>query len=158
MHFPEDSTTLSNSGNEQLKKGETVSVVGASSCRGHLLVEHKGQSFHVPFQYTELARCSGVAVGHGSSNSNLAGGNNNNGNSQGNNNANNPNAASSATNAVNIWVVELSNSFKAELPYCYFPKAQTQIVLWLPDIWLWKKLKGKMTCLLKIRQQQYYYS
>ncbi|XP_016979643.1 unconventional myosin-IXb isoform X1 [Drosophila rhopaloa] len=38
----------------QLKKGEAVTVVSASTGRGHLLVEHKGQSFHVPFQYMEL--------------------------------------------------------------------------------------------------------
>ncbi|XP_055389297.1 unconventional myosin-Ia isoform X2 [Condylostylus longicornis] len=49
MNFPEDSIT--NPPVEQLKKGETVTVVGASHCRGHLIVEHKGQSFHVPFQY-----------------------------------------------------------------------------------------------------------
>ncbi|XP_017060611.2 unconventional myosin-IXb isoform X2 [Drosophila ficusphila] len=51
MNFPEEgqSEVL------QLKKGELVTVVGASTGRGHLLVEHKGQSFHVPFQYTEPA-------------------------------------------------------------------------------------------------------
>ncbi|XP_037959001.1 myosin-G heavy chain-like, partial [Teleopsis dalmanni] len=54
MNFPEDSVT--NPPTEQLKKGETVSVVGASTCRGHLLVDYKGQSFHVPFQYMELLR------------------------------------------------------------------------------------------------------
>ncbi|KAH8378149.1 hypothetical protein KR093_009621, partial [Drosophila rubida] len=40
---------------QQLKKGETVTVVGASNGRGHLIVEHKGQSYHVPFQYMELS-------------------------------------------------------------------------------------------------------
>ncbi|XP_055919443.1 unconventional myosin-Ia isoform X2 [Eupeodes corollae] len=54
MNFPEDSVT--NPPSEQLKKGDTVTVVGASSCRGHLIVEHNGQSFHVPFQYMELVK------------------------------------------------------------------------------------------------------
>lgn len=54
MNFPED--TITNPPTEQLKKGESVNVVGASSCRGHLIVEHKGQNFHVPFQYMELLR------------------------------------------------------------------------------------------------------
>ncbi|CAD7080160.1 unnamed protein product [Hermetia illucens] len=56
MNFPEDSAaTLPG---EQLKKGETVTVVGASHCRGHLIVEYNGQSFHVPFQYMELVKNS----------------------------------------------------------------------------------------------------
>lgn len=54
MNFPED--TITNPPTEQLKKGESVTVVGASTCRGHLIVEHKGQNFHVPFQYMELLR------------------------------------------------------------------------------------------------------
>ena len=54
MSFPED--TITNPPSEQLKKGESVTVVGASTCRGHLIVEHKGQNFHVPFQYMELVR------------------------------------------------------------------------------------------------------
>ncbi|KAI8117599.1 Myosin-I heavy chain [Lucilia cuprina] len=54
MNFPED--TITNPPTEQLKKGESVTVVGASTCRGHLIVEHKGQNFHVPFQYMELVR------------------------------------------------------------------------------------------------------
>ncbi|XP_046866634.1 unconventional myosin-IXa [Drosophila willistoni] len=69
MNFPEDApsspaaaaapTTIVNQSQsqletQQLKKGETVTVVGASSGRGHLIVEHKGQSYHVPFQYMEL--------------------------------------------------------------------------------------------------------
>ncbi|XP_045609513.1 unconventional myosin-Vb-like [Procambarus clarkii] len=37
-----------------LLKGESVVVAGASPRRGHLLVEHQGHSFHVPFQYMEL--------------------------------------------------------------------------------------------------------
>ncbi|XP_034099919.1 unconventional myosin-Ia isoform X2 [Drosophila albomicans] len=59
---------------QQLKKGETVTVVGASSGRGHLIVEHKGQSYHVPFQYMELssqaiasASVSGAGSGSGGS-------------------------------------------------------------------------------------------
>lgn len=37
-----------------LRKGETVVVVGASHRRGHLIVEHKQCTLHVPFQYLEL--------------------------------------------------------------------------------------------------------
>ncbi|XP_068140708.1 unconventional myosin-Vb [Drosophila tropicalis] len=68
MNFPEDAPSSpaaaaatsivgqsqSQMDTQQLKKGETVTVVGASSGRGHLIVEHKGQSYHVPFQYMEL--------------------------------------------------------------------------------------------------------
>ncbi|XP_017068583.2 LOW QUALITY PROTEIN: unconventional myosin-IXb [Drosophila eugracilis] len=50
MSFPEESQSDA----QQLKKGEIVTVMGASTGRGHLLVEHKGQSFNVPFQYMEL--------------------------------------------------------------------------------------------------------
>ena len=38
----------------KLSKGEAVTVVGASTRRGHLLVEHLGQQFHVPYQFLEL--------------------------------------------------------------------------------------------------------
>lgn len=67
MNFPEDALANPASAlqpaaanvelqqQQQLKKGETVTVVGASSVRGHLIVEHKGQSYHVPFQYMELS-------------------------------------------------------------------------------------------------------
>ncbi|KAM8716463.1 hypothetical protein ACLKA7_003354 [Drosophila subpalustris] len=67
MNFPEDAlanpaTALpapasgeSQQQQQQLKKGETVTVVGASNGRGHLIVEHKGQSYRVPFQYMELS-------------------------------------------------------------------------------------------------------
>ncbi|KAH8334203.1 hypothetical protein KR059_007456, partial [Drosophila kikkawai] len=51
MNFPEESGQAEA---QQLKKGEAVTVVGASTGRGHLLVEHRGQSYHVPFQYMEL--------------------------------------------------------------------------------------------------------
>ena len=54
MNFPEDSNAVC--GGEQLKKGEAVSVVGASHRRGHLIVEHNGASFHVPFQFMELVK------------------------------------------------------------------------------------------------------
>ncbi|KAH8259022.1 hypothetical protein KR038_007812, partial [Drosophila bunnanda] len=50
MNFPEEGQAEA----QQLKKGEAVTVVGASTGRGHLLVEHRGQSYHVPFQYMEL--------------------------------------------------------------------------------------------------------
>ncbi|KAF0301174.1 Myosin-VIIa [Amphibalanus amphitrite] len=50
LNFPEDG-----SGSEAiLLKGETVLVVGASSRRGHLLVQHGDQQVHVPHQYLEL--------------------------------------------------------------------------------------------------------
>ncbi|XP_018336090.1 unconventional myosin-IXb isoform X2 [Agrilus planipennis] len=49
MSFPEDGK-----GDAVLVKGETVVVVGASHKRGHLVVEHKHLTLHVPFQYLEL--------------------------------------------------------------------------------------------------------
>ncbi|XP_036321493.1 unconventional myosin-Vb-like [Rhagoletis pomonella] len=65
MNFPEDPPIVNPAEQmqQQLKKGEAVSVVGASTCRGHLIVEHKGQSYHVPFQYMELLRPSAGAAG-----------------------------------------------------------------------------------------------
>ncbi|RWS15743.1 unconventional myosin-IXb-like protein [Dinothrombium tinctorium] len=51
-------------GEVQLHKGETVVVIGASSKRGHLLVEHNDVTLHVPYQYLEL-----VSKVHGSSSS-----------------------------------------------------------------------------------------
>lgn len=54
MNFPEFSAL--NSSAEQLRKGETVTVVGASHRRGHLIVEQNGVTFHVPFQYMELMK------------------------------------------------------------------------------------------------------
>lgn len=71
MNFPEDALAnpasalqpAAASGElQQLKKGETVTVVGASSGRGHLIVEHKGQSYHVPFQYMELSSQTLAAI------------------------------------------------------------------------------------------------
>lgn len=50
MSFPEDV----NSDGPVLLKGETVLVVGASHRRGHLVVEHKHRTLHVPFQFLEL--------------------------------------------------------------------------------------------------------
>ena len=50
MSFPEDV----NGEGPVLLKGETVLVVGASHRRGHLIVEHKHCTLHVPFQYLEL--------------------------------------------------------------------------------------------------------
>ncbi|EDW52161.1 GM16990 [Drosophila sechellia] len=44
-------------GGAQLKEGRRrVTGVGASTVRGHLMVEHKGQSFHVPFQFMTLSK------------------------------------------------------------------------------------------------------
>ncbi|EAT35379.1 AAEL012449-PA [Aedes aegypti] len=54
MNFPEDSVAASVG--EQLRKGEAVTVTGASHRRGHLIVEHNGISLHVPFQYMELVK------------------------------------------------------------------------------------------------------
>lgn len=54
MNFPEFSAL--NPPTKQLRKGETVTVVGASHRRGHLIVQHKGVTFHVPFQYMELVK------------------------------------------------------------------------------------------------------
>ncbi|XP_034670028.1 unconventional myosin-IXb isoform X2 [Drosophila subobscura] len=67
--FPEEATA-GQADSQQLKKGETVTVVGASSGRGHLLVEHKGQSYHVPFQYMELSPGSHSGNGNGNANGN----------------------------------------------------------------------------------------
>ncbi|XP_037894326.1 unconventional myosin-IXb isoform X5 [Glossina fuscipes] len=89
MTFPED--TLSNLPPEQLKKGETVTVVGASSCRGHLIVEHKGQNYHVPYQFMELIRGQNI-------NLNNAGNNNN----KSTNNSNLPNKSNSNNNIPNL--------------------------------------------------------
>lgn len=50
MSFPEDG----GGDGPVLAKGETVLVVGASHRRGHLIVEHKHCTLHVPFQYLEL--------------------------------------------------------------------------------------------------------
>ncbi|CAH1398223.1 unnamed protein product [Nezara viridula] len=49
MPFPDDG-----SGEVSLLKGDTVTVVGASPRRGHLVVEHSSHSLHVPFQFLEL--------------------------------------------------------------------------------------------------------
>lgn len=50
MSFPEDG----GGDGPVLMKGETVLVVGASHRRGHLIVEHKHCTLHVPFQFLEL--------------------------------------------------------------------------------------------------------
>lgn len=50
MSYPEDGA----GDGAVLLKGETVLVVGASPKRGHLIVEHKHCTLHVPFQYLEL--------------------------------------------------------------------------------------------------------
>jgi len=42
-------------GESLLKKGENVVVVGASTKRGHLVVEKNNSAIHVPFQYLELS-------------------------------------------------------------------------------------------------------
>ena len=41
-------------GDALLLKGESVVVIGASTRRGHLVVEKKNHTIHVPFQYLEL--------------------------------------------------------------------------------------------------------
>ncbi|KAM7296005.1 unconventional myosin-VIIa [Ixodes scapularis] len=52
MNYPEAA------GETKLPKSETVMVVGASPRRGHLLVEYKGQTHHVPYQFLELKSSS----------------------------------------------------------------------------------------------------
>ena len=37
-----------------LYKGESVLVVGASTRRGHLVVDHNNCNVHVPYQYLEF--------------------------------------------------------------------------------------------------------
>lgn len=73
MNFPEE--IQNNRLGEQLRKGEAVTVVGASQRRGHLLVESNGKlskeqrplnlltqslfagiMHHVPFQFLELVK------------------------------------------------------------------------------------------------------
>ncbi|XP_077527396.1 unconventional myosin-IXb-like dachs isoform X2 [Haemaphysalis longicornis] len=49
MNYPEESA-----GEVKLPKSEAVVVVGASPRRGHLLVEYKSQTYHVPYQFLEL--------------------------------------------------------------------------------------------------------
>lgn len=45
-----------------LPKGETVVVIGASPKRGHLVVERKNHTVHVPFHYLEMKHpLTGVA-------------------------------------------------------------------------------------------------
>jgi dachs len=51
MNYPEDNGSV-----EQLRKGDHVTVTGASHRRGHLIVEHNGLSLHVPYQYMELIK------------------------------------------------------------------------------------------------------
>ncbi|CAN8008343.1 unnamed protein product [Ixodes pacificus] len=53
MNYPEEAA-----GETKLPKSETVMVVGASPRRGHLLVEYKGQTHHVPYQFLELKSSS----------------------------------------------------------------------------------------------------
>ncbi|XP_048526207.1 myosin-I heavy chain isoform X1 [Dendroctonus ponderosae] len=50
MSYPEDAS----GDGPVFYKGETVLVVGASQRRGHLIVEHKNHTLHVPFQFMEL--------------------------------------------------------------------------------------------------------
>ena len=47
-------STESGSGEAMLLKGEPVVVIGASPRRGHLVVEKKNHTIHVPFQFLEL--------------------------------------------------------------------------------------------------------
>lgn len=47
----------------QLEKGQKVLVVGASSKRGHLLVEHDDVTLNIPYQFLELVPASNVLGG-----------------------------------------------------------------------------------------------
>ncbi|XP_023237398.1 unconventional myosin-Va-like isoform X1 [Centruroides sculpturatus] len=49
MNYTEDGNT-----EVTLHKGESVLVMGASQRRGHLVVEYKNRTFHVPYQHLEL--------------------------------------------------------------------------------------------------------
>ena len=42
------------SGGELLRAGESVVVLGASTKRGHLVVERSNHTLHVPYHYLEL--------------------------------------------------------------------------------------------------------
>ena len=58
------SNQFSESGSRlQLEKGQRVTVVGASSKRGHLLVEHKDMTLNIPYQFLELIPSSNHLVG-----------------------------------------------------------------------------------------------
>lgn len=105
MNFPED--TITNPPTEQLKKGESVNVVGASSCRGHLIVEHKGQNFHVPFQYMELLRgmvsnASATSAAPGNNTIQSAANNNNNTCNTNTLNGGNNNVSNNNNNTTNV--------------------------------------------------------
>lgn len=56
MSFPEDNSAEG----PVLLKGESVLVVGASTRRGHLVVEHKHCTLHVPFQFLELKQGANI--------------------------------------------------------------------------------------------------
>ena len=43
------------SGESLLLKGENVVVIGASTKRGHLVVEKNNTAIHVPFQFLQLS-------------------------------------------------------------------------------------------------------
>lgn len=72
MNFPEDAQ-VGGQASEQLRKGEAVSVVGASERRGHLIVDHGGRQWTVPFQFMELVKSNApgdcVAAGVAGANS-----------------------------------------------------------------------------------------
>ena len=52
--FDMTSSSQNEGSNAKLLKGEAVTVIGASTRRGHLLVEHHGHQFHVPYQFMQL--------------------------------------------------------------------------------------------------------
>jgi hypothetical protein len=45
-----------------LLRGETVVVIGASPKRGHLVVERRNHTVHVPYQYLEIKQQSTAAA------------------------------------------------------------------------------------------------
>lgn len=51
--------------NMQLEKGQKVLVVGASSKRGHLLVEHNDITLNIPYQFLELVPAPKLTPGSG---------------------------------------------------------------------------------------------
>ena len=55
LHFEKFYLLLAEeSGGELLRAGESVVVLGASTKRGHLVVERSNHTLHVPYHYLEL--------------------------------------------------------------------------------------------------------
>lgn len=113
VNFPEE--LVGHPPGDQLKKGETVNVIGVSSCRGHLIIEHKSQNFHIPYQYTELIHTNGACNANKlitSNNSATTTSKANNSHAMLNNNNNNNNNNTINTNNNNGKNISNNNSIK----------------------------------------------